>query len=87
MTGPKVTRASHCVASKNGSGEREIICRRVGYQLSSHIGTVEAARPLFLLPCRFLVESNPERTHPVPEFRYNPLRAGEMAEWLKAAVC
>jgi hypothetical protein len=21
------------------------------------------------------------------EFRYNPLSAGEMAEWLKAAVC
>jgi hypothetical protein len=25
--------------------------------------------------------------HPIQEFRYNPMRTGEMAEWLKAAVC
>ena len=24
---------------------------------------------------------------PVREIRYNPMRTGEMAEWLKAAVC
>ena len=24
---------------------------------------------------------------PHAQFRYNPLRRGEMAEWLKAAVC
>jgi hypothetical protein len=24
---------------------------------------------------------------PIREFRYNPMRTGEMAEWLKAAVC
>jgi hypothetical protein len=37
--------------------------------------------------CRCLARKKHKRARPIREFRYNPMRTGEMAEWLKAAVC